>query len=236
MSNSFVIENFYFIESTDEEYDPDYAGLAQVYGSMPPEGVSPYSAFIYIEPNHEYIPHPFIAQNMFGTFEDPGEGEFFTLPVSKFTSQYYNSADETAACKFFIPSSNSEDPVLDLYNYPFTRLPLEGQCINPALGASPHKPQVCRHQQEFSYDSCDGYQATEEMEIGHISETPVVVSRFILKNKYVAGNRSFSTHKEMLKWCEEHGKTFELTYLPEELDDSDFYTGAVKRMAVSYGK
>lgn len=232
---TYRVDNYVFYDTNTEGYDESKAGKAYVY-LEDPSGRT-HVAHIY-EPNNDNL---IITYKNFEELNNrptysPSVDDFSIptiLPIEDFTIEI-KAIKEEPSCKWLVPRLYKSDAPLELYDRPFTSMPIEDTCINPALGNSAHRPGKCRIEIEVDLPSCDAYDEVEELQVGVVSEVPVTVKRTTINNIYKIEDKEFKSYEDMLAWCKDNSKDFELTYRPDTSDKA-FSDQIKQRFGVFYG-
>lgn len=237
---SFYIKNIVFIENTDIDYLEEFSSKAVLWGSYTPLGVDPYTLQIFIPDDYDYEilpPDSEVFTNIYAFKEEtsPDSPASLIFPAEKFLSKF-DLKQIVPQCDFYIPGSNQhEDKALSLYDYPFTMLPFNSQCINPAMGASSHSPIPCiKSDPEKIVSDCEKYIASNKVTIGVIEDVPVTVSRFTNGNVYSYQDLTFGSYDDFILYVEDGNLDYQLTFLPNGNSD-EMYPSIMKRLNAAYG-
>lgn len=170
-----------------------------------------------------------------------GHGKFkFPEGVSVNDLQKYCTSyalyPKVPVCKNLVVGMNNMDPAIDLYDRPYTMLPLEDSCIAKELGHSPKLSAPCAFAETGNFPLCSAYEAWEPTVIGTIGDVDIVLDRTSKGNTYTYNEMTFSTYKELLEHCTNWNLTFNLTYDPTIKDPVAFFPAMVERLEIAYGK
>jgi hypothetical protein len=241
------IQHLEIFTSSDDNYDPDLAGKVvfnpndntehEHYDNSKPSG---WGRMYFYENTHEFtirpetLSTPDIALDEAFDFQ-----EYQIIPIEGFLSSHIY-VENVPQCSHYIPSMVSDDPAIDLYNWPFTLLPVRDSCVCPGLGNNPKSAGVCGHAANLDFKSCGHYEQEDKIHLGTIkvgvNKEEVTLVRGSFKNEYRYGDNLFSTYNEFNNHLEENNLEFDYTYNPINSEPIDFFSKALGRMEKTYAK
>lgn len=243
--NKFRITKISIIEESDIGWSEEAAGKAYLWGQYAPYPVESGSLQLFIDKNYTFEIKPTITDSnhpdtIFDIPEDSTEDDprCTVFDIEKFMLKY-EIEKQIPTCAYLIPAGSSAkaDAPVELYDYPFTAMPLMDMCINSNRGGSSYKPVTCSQSDlSSSVSECNEYKESAPFDIGTIEEVPVTVTRFEDSNIYTYEDKEFASFKSLIGWCEESDFNFNLTFRPENNESSSFYEGALQRLAITYEK
>lgn len=140
-------------------------------------------------------------------------------------------------CQHVIPHKDSRDAVLELYDYPFTMLPLEHSCKAFELGHSPKFVGPCNYMEEGNFKSCSSYQPFEQVTVARMDNTDVTLDRIMsngtIAHEYKWKDTIFESFNDLKEWAEENKLQFEVIWSPISQPVS-FLDKVVGRLKVTY--
>ena len=160
-------------------------------------------------------------------------GHYSVHEAKDFCTAYIETPNEPV-CKNLIVSLKNPDPALELYDRPFTMLPLRDSCISRDLGGSAKKPTDCGYSNYGNFSECSAYEPFEEVTIGKIDNTEVKLMRMYKGNVYQYCDKTFETYREIKNYCKDNNLQFELTYNPIQKTNVEFFPNVVKRLERTY--
>jgi hypothetical protein len=206
--------------------------------SVPVSTYDPYShnryeveVYVPFGVNYEVMPY-------FGTKNFPKRYSEVAVIVGMEEFIVIKEAISIPMCSHFIPHKNSEDAELELYDYPYTILPLEHSCTATELGHSPKYVGQCNFVASGKLSDCSAYKPFEDVVVAKVGPTEVVLSRKIHNGDIISEYKinedlMFYTFAEVKKYAEEENLTFELIWSPISKPVT-FLDKIVGRLEVTY--
>jgi hypothetical protein len=241
------IQHLQIFMSNDDGYNPELAGKVvfnpnndpdhESYEVDKPQGLG---YMYFYENTHEFTIRPNTI-NSENVILDPSfnfEG-YQIIPIEGFLSNHIY-VENTPQCSYYVPSMFNDDSAIELYNWPFTLLPIKDSCICPSLGNNPKSAGTCGHASSLDFKSCGHYKAEEEIALGTVDingkKEPVTLVRGSLENEYRYADQVFSTYNKFNDHLEENNLEFDYTYNPINSESIDFFSKALGRMEKTYAK
>ncbi len=233
-SMSWHIENMEIIFAEDDDWVEELSGKLIANSNIPgspdyDESMPPYWARGYVPANIDICEvDPAITS---GKYSFPGG--YSEHDLAAFCPQYVVYPD-IQICKSMVASMKDVDPAIELYDRPYTLLPLVDSCISVEMGNTPKTPHRCPYAESGTFEACSAYQPWEDIVIGTVGDDEVHLDRTYKGNKYTYGEHSFESYGALQKYCTAEKLDFVLTYDPVIKDTKEFFSEMMGRLEVVY--